>query len=219
MREVGIIKSYDFIATCEPVVGFDIDDIFDGSTTTVQSDTGRMSKRKDVPHPQFPDLRMRLRSRSQLRLISQAPGQSVNNEYVFQKTNGQGANIFIIDSGFNVDHLVSSYRTKRDSLAYLLIGFKARPGGSPKTHLTPNNVTLAAEPRAQWGPESIYDNRGQLVNQGSYPLGHGTQVASVAAGMVHGTSSGSSLYLVKLGGDIRNPQYGQNGNNDPKFVK
>ena len=115
--------------------------------------------------------------------------------YRFDSLNGEGTNIFVLDNGFNVDHY----------------DFAARPGGDPVQRWVDNNVAL--DPTQPRYAEDIYDYSGEMqqLNGVDYCPGHGTQVASIAAGRHSGVASRANLYLVKLAVNVPNQGHPHNG--------
>ncbi|KAI4943491.1 hypothetical protein J4E91_009401 [Alternaria rosae] len=99
--------------------------------------------------------------------------------YVFEPSLGQGQTIYVLDSGYRKTHqdFDSSEREVRD-------------------FFVPNRHTLAGIPLRddQKGPEDMTDI-----------TGHGTMVASIAAGYVSGVASKANLVVVKLRNSATNP--------------
>ncbi|KAF2102465.1 hypothetical protein NA57DRAFT_52040 [Rhizodiscina lignyota] len=177
------------------------------SSSTAESETSSKSKRAPVdnPHPHYVDLSERPVAPQHLQLLCQPSGKPLEPGYVFPKSNGEGTTIFVIDAGFNVDNE----------------DYTARPGGPPQQYIVPNEITLKdVHDKELWEPKSIHDNFGKLkeTSEGTYASGHGTLMASVAAGTIHGSASGAKLYLIKMMGDVKNPDFGKEGNKNPKIM-
>lgn len=105
--------------------------------------------------------------------------------YVFEPSLGKGQTIYVLDTGINLEH--TEFDTSEREVRF---------------HVVSNDFTLGSirpvlEER-RWGPEDITD-----IN------GHGTLVASIAAGSSYGVASRANLVMVKF----RNA--GMNPNKDP----
>ena len=127
-------------------------------------------------------------SDNHLRIISaqnQRNGQPASTlpNYLFDPSLGQGSTIYIIDTGANPYHIE------------LLSG----PNRNVEQLVVPNEFTLRPIPHTGglphlWAPEDITDYHG-----------HGTLVASVAAGTTHGVASKANLVIVKFRNAAQNP--------------
>jgi subtilisin family serine protease len=120
----------------------------------------------------------RLNSDQHLRVLSVANQESLDSNnlpnYLYDPLLGLGQTIYVLDGGFDKDH--SDFQPPLDA-----------PNRQVREHVVPNEYTLAREEdRSKWGPESLEDW-----------TGHGTAVASVAAGLRHGVASNADLVLVK----------------------
>ncbi|KAK4450400.1 hypothetical protein QBC34DRAFT_424560 [Podospora aff. communis PSN243] len=105
-----------------------------------------------------------------------------NQESKWDESLGEGSTVFVIDTGFDVAGNLDEYRVRDkdpDDYSYFL----------------PNEYTLPDTDPALWFPADIRDD-GCLDTPEGY-LGHGTQVASLAAGTVFGVASRAELYLIK----------------------
>ncbi|KAI4711179.1 hypothetical protein J4E89_003744 [Alternaria sp. Ai002NY15] len=99
--------------------------------------------------------------------------------YVFEPSLGKGQTIYVLDSGYRKTHqeFDASEREVRD-------------------HTVPNPLTFFGLQltNEQQGPEDMYD-----------VTGHGTMVASIAAGYVSGVASKANLVVVKMRNRAKNP--------------
>ena len=128
-------------------------------------------------------LQERENSDDQLRIISQKQSAELAN-YLFDPLLGAGSTIYVLDSGFNLQHQ------------------EFAPGGHDRrvdsVYVSNAFTLLPQEPnRNIWAPEGMEDYSG-----------HGTAVASVAAGITHGVASGADLVMVKFKQFTRNPNTG-----------
>jgi subtilisin family serine protease len=155
------------------------------------SGTNSLYTRATLPQ----SLNQRDDSAAHLRLLSARnqrndPAQLPN--YVFEPSLGQGQTIYVLDSGYRKSHqeFDASEREVRD-------------------FVVPNRHTLAGIPLSddQKGPEDMTD-----IN------GHGTMVASVAAGYVSGVASKANLVVVKMRNSAKNPNKPSNPNLLPRGV-
>ena len=138
--------------------------------------------------PSNVNLNERPLSDAQLRLLStqnqrnEQPASQLPN-YLFAPSLGQGSTIYIMDTGANLNHIELLAGTDR-TVEQLVV---------------PNEFTLKPIPvtgqrRNLWADENITDWNG-----------HGTQVASVAAGVSHGVASKANLVIVKFRNAAQNP--------------
>jgi subtilisin family serine protease len=66
-----------------------------------------------------------------------------------------------------------------------------------RTNVVPNALSLPGIPAAQQAPEDLTDYDGVTSQSTSLGIGHGTGVASVAAGLTLGVASNVNLMLIK----------------------
>lgn len=131
----------------------------------------------------------RLGSASHLKLISEnknnfgQPNSAMNN-YFFDDSLGEGQTIYVIDTGFR--QAAEDFVNKGQNVL--------------RDYVVPNQLTLALEPDP---------NNWQAQDATDYPpTYHGTHVASVAAGDVHGVASKANLVIVKFRNAARNSATG-----------
>lgn len=98
--------------------------------------------------------------------------------YLYDPVLGKGQTIYIVDEGFGIDHLE------------LALG---NSGRTVSWHYLPDSVTLGTTPIDDRTPEDIRTYSG-----------HGTHIASIAAGHTHGVASNANLVLVKHKNAARN---------------
>lgn len=110
---------------------------------------------------------------------------SVRN-YAFHSSAGQGAWIYIVDSGFDTGHDELQSTTARQVKTYVV----PSEFGAPKLHLVMQNAGW------EYGDTLIDDKHADL--------GHGTGVAGVAAGQIWGVAPKANLYLMKMSGYVIN---------------
>lgn len=153
----------------------------DGEALVIPNHGGTNSLYTRATLPQ--SLNQRDDSAAHLRLLSARnqkndPAQLPN--YVFEPSLGQGQTIYVLDTGYRKSHqeFDASEREVRD-------------------FVVPNRHTLALGSLSddQKGPEDMAD-----IN------GHGTMVASIAAGYVSGVASKANLVVVKMRNSAKNPQ-------------
>jgi subtilisin family serine protease len=122
------------------------------------------------------DLTIQENAPRELRVVSQAPGQSIDDleDYFYEDVGGEGVTIYVLDSGLNQNHPVrpSSFRA----------GFLGLTLGQEFTDM-PGSI--------RW----IFTSR--TVHTQVDPTGHGTCVASKATGWRLGTAKKSNLVVVK----------------------
>jgi subtilisin family serine protease len=128
------------------------------------------------------DLQARLTSDQHLRLISTSEQDMKSGmlpNYLFDPHLGCGQTIYILDSGFNVNH--EEFGGDR----------------SVETKVVPNWLTLedVPDPSHWWPEDDITDY-----------TGHGTLAASIAAGRTYGVASRANLVLVKFKQRAYNPK-------------
>jgi hypothetical protein len=111
--------------------------------------------------------------------------------YVYEPSLGQGQTIYVLDGGYRKSH----------------VEFDAT-GRVVRDFVVPNDFTLAPiQPPIDpsiWAPEDMTDVDG-----------HGTAVASVAAGNSNGVASSANLVVVKFKNAAKNP----NNPDNPNFIK
>jgi subtilisin family serine protease len=152
----------------------------DGEALVIPRDDTPSLHKRALP----PSLNQRDKSEWHLGLISarnQKKDPTKLPNYVFEPLLGRGQTIYVIDSGYRKTHtdFDASEREVRD-------------------YTVPNSLTLGgirpSLPESFWGPEDMSDISG-----------HGTQVASIAAGYTHGVASLANLVVVKFRNWARNP--------------
>jgi subtilisin family serine protease len=144
------------------------------------SNTSRSSSEQSSNGVQ--NLQARLTSDQHLRLISTKEQDMKDGRlpnYLFDPQLGNGQTIYILDSGFNVEH--EEFGGDR----------------SIETKVVPNWLTLEDVPNpSHWWPEDDIADY----------TGHGTLAASIAAGRTHGVASRANLVLVKFKQRAYNPK-------------
>jgi hypothetical protein len=173
-----------------------------------------LHRRLDLSHPSSVNLNVRIPSADHLRLISQADGADPRLPYAFDSTLGQGSTVYIIDTGINLDHAVSS--SCFSNFRFTTNGakeFNEAKRGSPKNiaYVVPNRYTMPNIDPDLWAFDGLTGDRSwprtqdfsgltlaDIDAQGvpHYP-GHGTGVASVAVGATQGVASKAELVFVK----------------------
>lgn len=132
-----------------------------------------------VPNP--PDIRLQSGAVEELRVISQPPGAALNNlpAYGYAAEGGKGVTIYVMDSGANTDNPV-----RRDLLLTAVLKDHTLTRDEQEWYSMPGNSSFIYTPGSR---ENEFD-----------PMGHGSCVASKAAGPRYGTAKNANIVAVKL---------------------
>lgn len=134
-----------------------------------------------------------------LKILSMRKGFDINREpnFYFHSPRGQGAWIFVLDSGFSIDSWPEEFSTANRKV---------------ETYFVPQEKCLTA-----LDPDSLargwdYADVGYFDDDISVPgAGHGTAVAAAAGGATRGVAPNANLYLVKMSSGYKNPFYPAQG--------
>ena len=144
-------------------------------------------KRADTPSRAHGDLYRRDPSTVPLNLISKAKDHEESkefNSYLFHPSRGAGTTIYFVDSGINKNH----------------VEFKDRGAGVETTGWCVSRSYTGGD-KPDTGDDALTDYAMWNNRIGEY-LGHGTGVASLAAGKNLGVASRANIVMVKAAGGI-----------------
>ncbi|KAF2272251.1 uncharacterized protein EI97DRAFT_470584 [Westerdykella ornata] len=141
------------------------------------SSSSRLDRRGMIPaSPQTPYWK---------KMIAQAPGSSSNPSrpplFIADESGGKGTTIYILDDGFDVDILEL-----------------ASQGRKVEHFVAPNKDTIP--PRFLENHQRLFPNLRILPEDIRGVSGHGTKMASIAAGKTIGVAPNADLYLLKTKG-------------------
>lgn len=147
------------------------------------------------PNPKA-DTRMDLSSDADehyLMSLCQEKGQDLTkmSDYEHHSSEGKGAWIFVIDTGFDTDHGELQPTSERQIKKYV-----------------PDNIVALPKLTQQQRTDG-WEEGDELINDKNTDNHHGTAVAGVAAGVEYGVASKANLYLLKEQAYMRNKRTGE----------
>jgi hypothetical protein len=111
---VDHFRAMDFVDVLTPNDGFYGGEFASNNQESV-SRANKIHQRGDTI-PASSGIIQRTNSSSNLRLLAQPPSQSIPNEYVYDSRAGNGTIVYVLDTGFNLKHVVRRIDFLSDNL-------------------------------------------------------------------------------------------------------
>lgn len=139
----------------------------------------------------------------QLKLISATPPSDTSTEFdpntneLYRYDDSAGTNqwIYILDTGYDLS--ISDLQPGDRQIDSFVVPNRITVGDLPETQPSPDQDPL----QRYQGPEEINDVGGRIASESRFQ-GHGTGVASAAAGLNYGVAKKANLFLVKAKGSF-----------------